>query len=182
MSAAARLLMIVSVFCCLIAGLAAYAQEPLQGAGDVLAGPDGPGISVKEGATGLLSGPAIGSASPPAARSLNFSDQFTLGGTQSSVTLNNTRSSSIFAGENSSADKSCLTMRAYVQPDIANKNLHQNWLSAKNSCGRSVKISVCYRGSVSCISISVPAWQTKSAIIGYAPTATPIHYQISLGN
>ena len=182
MNSTARLLTIVSIFCCVIASVAAHAQEPLQGAGNVLAGPDGSGMQVKEGATGLLSGPAIGSASPPVGRSLNFSDQFTLGGTQSNVTLNNIRSGSIFAGENSSAEKSCLTARAYMQADIANKNLNQNWLSAKNNCGRPIKISVCHRGSVSCISINVPAWQTKSAIIGYATTATPIHYQISLGN
>jgi len=146
---------------------------------DVLAAPSGPGISVKEGAAGLLSGPAIGST---ADRSLNFSGQFTLSSTQSSVTLNNIRSSSIFAGEKSSADKSCLAMRAYTRPDIANKDLHQNWLNAKNSCSHYVKVSVCRRGSANCISINVPPWQTKSAIIGYAPTAAPMHYQINLEN
>jgi hypothetical protein len=178
MCSVARLL-IVAVCCCVIASWTAQAQQPVQRAGDVSAGPDGPGISMKEGATGSLLGPAIGSASPPTGGSLNFPNQFTLSGIQSSVTLNDARSSSSFGGEGSSADKSCLTARAYTRPDIANKNMHQNWLSARNGCSHNVKISVCYRGSVSCISISIPPWQTKSAIIGYAPTASPTHYQIS---
>lgn len=179
------ILTIVSIFCCL-ATWAAQAQESLQRSGDFLARPSGPARSVQGGAAGLLlgpvSGPAIGSTLPATSRLLNFSDQFTLGGTQSSVTLSITRSSAIFAGEKPSADKSCLAVRAYVRPDIANKNLHQNWISAKSSCGRDIKINVCYLGSANCILMNVPPWQTKSAIIGYAATASPMHYQISLVN
>lgn len=176
----ARLLTMVPLFCCLLASWAAQAQESVQGLRDFLAGPSGSGISVKGAATGPLSGPAIGSTSPPPGRPLNFPDQFTLSSTQSSVTLGD---GSIFAGEKpSSAVKSCLVVRAYVRPDIANKNLHQNWISAKNSCSHDIKIKICYLGSANCISINVPPWQTKSAIIGYAATANPIHYQISLGN
>lgn len=173
-------LMIASICCCIVANWAAQAQQPVRRVGEVSTGPDGPGISVEGGATGGLLGSAIRSAPPLTDRSLSFSDQFTLSSTQSSVTLNNARRGSIFAGGNSSADKSCLTVRAYMRPDIADKNLHQNWLSASNGCGRNVKISVCYRGSVSCISISISPWHTKSAIIGYAPSATPMHYQISV--
>lgn len=183
MRSRARFFAMVSIFCCLIANwAAAQAQEFLQGSGDVPALPSNPGIYGKGSTTDLLSGPAIESALPPMGRSLNFTEQFTLGGAQNSVTLGNTRRSAIFAGENPSSDKSCLTARAFVRPDIANKNLKQNWISAKNSCGRYIKIRVCYNGSINCISISVAPSQTKSAIIGYAPTANPIHYQISLVN
>jgi hypothetical protein len=112
----------------------------------------------------------------------NFSDQFTLSSTQSSVTLSNIRSGVIATGKNPSIGKSCLAARAYVRPEIVNKELYQNWISAKNSCGSEIKISVCYLGTSSCISINVPPWQTKSTIIGYAPTATPIHYRIGLVN
>ena len=175
----ARLLVIASICCFVVATSAVQAQDAVRGGDNVLAGPNGPGISMKEGVGGLLSGPAIRPS--PTGRSLNFPDQFTLGGTQSSITLNNIRTGAVFAG-GSSADRSCLTARAYIRPDIANKNLHQNWLSAKNSCGHYVKVSVCYRGSASCISIKVPPWQTKSAIIGYAPTASAMHYQINLEN
>lgn len=186
MRLAAPILTIVSIFCCLLATAAARAQESLQRSDDFLAGPSGRGQSVKGDVAGLLSGsvsgPAIGSTLPAIGRSLNPSDQFTLGGTLSSVTLNITRSSPIFAGEKPAADKSCLAARAYIRPDIVNKNLHQNWISAKNSCGRYMKIRVCYLGTESCIPIDVPPWQTKDAIIGYAPTAKPIHYQISLEN
>lgn len=179
MRLAAPILTIVLIFCCLLATWAARAQESLAGPGD-------PGRSVKGDAAGLLSGPVLGpairSTLPPMGRSLNLSNQFTLGGTESSVTLSITRSSAIFAGEEPSADKSCLTARAYIRPDIVNKNLHQNWISAKNTCGRYVKIRVCYLGTESCIPIDVPPWQTKNAIIGYAPTAKPIRYRISLEN
>lgn len=170
----------VSIFCCLIASWAAAQAQQLQGSGNVPALPSDPSISGKGSATDLLSGAPIDSASPPMGRPLNFTDQFTLGGAQSSVTLGNIRGSAIFGGENPPADKSCLTARAYVRLDIANKNLKQNWISAKNSCGRYIKIRVCYSGSANCISIGVPPSQTKSAIIGYAPTANPVHYQISL--
>ena len=180
MRSTARLLVIVSICCCVIATSAVQAQDAVRGGANVLAGPDGPGIPMKEGVAGLLSGPAI-RPSPPG-RSLNFPDQFTLGGTRSSITLDNIRTGALFAGGTSSADRSCLTARAYMRPDIANKNLHQNWLSAKNSCSHYIKVSVCYRGSASCISIKVPPWQTKSAIIGYAPTASVMHYQINLDN
>lgn len=190
MRSTARFFAVVSIFCCLIANwAAAQAQEFLRGSGDVPALPSNPGISGKGSATDLLPGPAIEPALPPMGpmglmgpmgRPLNFTEQFTLGGAQNSVTLGNTRSSAIFAGENPSSDKSCLTARAFARPDIANKNLNQNWISAKNSCGRFIKIRVCYNGSVNCISIGVAPSQTKSAIIGYAPTANPIHYQISL--
>lgn len=180
----ARFFAMVSIFCCLIASWAAAQAQELQGSGNVPALPSDPGMSGKGSATDLLSGPisgpAIESASPPTGRPLNFTDQFTLGGAQSSVTLGNIRGSAIFGGENPSADKSCLTARAYVRPDIANQNLKQNWISAKNGCGRYIKIRVCYRGSANCISIGVPPSQTKSAIIGYAPTKNPVHYQISL--
>lgn len=171
--------MVTSICCCVIASWAVQAQEATRRADTW---PNGTGISMNEGAAGLLSGPPIGSASSTTGGSLRFSDQFTLGGTQNSVTLDNFRSSSISVGGNSSANKSCLTVRAYTRPDFANKNLHQNWLNAKNGCGQHIKVSVCYRGSASCISISVPPWQAKSAIIGYAPTATPMHYQIKLEN
>jgi hypothetical protein len=186
MRVTASILALVSIFCCLLATGAAKAQEFLQRSGDFSAGPSGPGKSVKGDVTDLLSGPvsgpAIGSTLPAIGRSLNPSDQFTLGGTQSSVTLDITRSSPIFAGEKPAADKSCLAARAYIRPDIVNKNLHQNWISAKNSCGHYMKIRVCYLGTENCIPIDVPPWQTKNAIIGYAPTAKPIHYQISLEN
>ena len=186
MRLAAPVLTIVSIFCCLLAAGAAQAQASSQRSGDFLAGPSGPGNSMEGDVAGLLSGsvsgPAIGSTLPALGRSLNPSDQFTLGGTQSSVTLNITGGSAIFAGEKPAADKSCLAARAYIRPDIVNKNLHQNWISAKNICGRYMKIKVCYLGTESCIPIDVPPWQTKSAIIGYAPTAKPIHYQISLEN
>jgi hypothetical protein len=177
----------VSIFCSLIASsAAAQVPESLPRSGNVLAVPSDPNMSVKEGAAGPLSGsvsgPAIGSVSLPASGSLNFTDQFTLSSTQSSVLLGNAPSTGISAGENASPDKSCLTARAYIRPDIANKNLHQNWISAKNGCGRYIKIKVCYYGTASCIPINVPPWQTKSAIIGYAPTAKPMHYRISLEN
>lgn len=180
MKSSARLLMIVSIGCCVIATSAVQAQDAGRGRDSVLAGPNGPGISMKDGVADLLSAPAVKSL--PTGRLLNFPDQFTLGGAQSSITLNNIRTGAVFAGGNSSTDRSCLTARAYMRPDIANKNLHQNWLSAKNSCSHYIKVSVCYRGSASCISISVPPWQTKSAIIGYAPTASVMHYQINLDN
>ena len=173
-----------SACCCLLASLVAQAQESLQRSGDFLAGPSGPGMSASAPAAGLLSqpvlGPAVGSTSRPPSRP--FPHQFTLSNTQSSVLLGNAGNAGVFAGEKPLADKPCLTIRAYVRADIANKNLHQNWISAKNSCGRDIKINICYLGSASCISVSVPPWETKSAIIGYAPTGTPIHYQIGLQN
>jgi hypothetical protein len=187
MKSTARLFTMASIFCCLIASWAvARAQDSLQGSGDILGIPRDPGISVKGGPTGLLSdpilGPAIGSTSPASGTSLNLPEQFTLSNTQSIVTLSITPGSAISAGENPSANKSCLLARAYIRPDIVNKNLHQNWISAKNNCDRYIKIKVCYHSTASCIPISVPPRQTKSTIIGYAPTANPIHYQISLEN
>lgn len=180
----ARPLTMASACCCVLASLAAQAQESLQRSDGFLAGPSGLGMSAKAPAAGLLSeptiGPAIGSMSPPAGRP--FSQQFTLGGTQSSVLLGDTGHGGVFAGAKPLAAKSCLGIRAYVRADIANKNLHQNWISAKNGCGRDIKINICHLDSANCISVSVPRWQTKSAIIGYAPTATPVHYQIRLQN
>jgi hypothetical protein len=180
----ARFLAMVSACCCLLASLAAQAQESLQRSGTFLPGPSDLGMSAKGPAAGLLSEPALGSAIGSTSRPAGglFPHQFTLSGTQSSVLLSDTGNGGVFAGEKPLAEKSCLAVRAYARADIANKNLHQNWISAKNSCGRDIKINIFYLGSASCISVSVPRWQTKGAIIGYAPTATPIHYQISLAN
>jgi hypothetical protein len=189
MSLTARLRTMAWICCCLLASWGAQAQESAKRSGDFLAGPGDLGISAKGGTSRLLSGPAIGSISLPADRSLNFPHEFTLGSAQSSVTLGNssvtpgnTGNGGVFGGEKPSADKSCLAVRAYMRPDIANKNLHQNWISANNTCSRGIKIRICYLGSANCISVNVSPWQTKSAIIGYAPTSTPIHYQISLEN
>jgi hypothetical protein len=115
----------------------------------------------------------MSSALLPSSEPLNFPDQFTLG---------DIRSSAVLAGENLSMDKSCLTARAYVRPDFANETLHQNWITTKNGCGRFIKISICYRGTANCLSIRVPPGQTKSAIIGYAPNGSEVHYQIILEN
>jgi hypothetical protein len=178
----ARFLTTVSACCCLLASLVAQAQESSRRSDSFLPGPSDLGMSAKGPAAGLLSEPALGSAigstSRPAGRP--FFHQFTLSSTQSSVLLSDIGNGGVFAGEKPLADKPCLAVRAYIRTDIANKNLHQNWISAKNSCGRDIKINICYLGSASCILVSVPPWGTKSAIIGYAPTAAPIHYQISL--
>jgi hypothetical protein len=182
MRSTASLAIVISAFLCVLASSAAQAQESAQRSDDLLAAPIGPGIPARGGVAGPLSGPAIDSTSPAIGRALNSPDQFTLGNTQSSITLSNIRSRAVRASEKPSADNSCLTVRAYVRPDIANKNLHQNWISAKNNCDRDIKINICYLGSANCISVKVPPWQTKSAIIGYAPTANPMHYQISLEN
>lgn len=161
----------VSLFCCLVASWAAQAQEFVQGTDDVLAIPSGSGIPGGGDAVDLLSGPAIGSALPAPSDALHFPDQFT---------LSNISGIAVFPGQNPSAEKSCLTAMAYMRPDIANETLHQNWITAKNGCGRFIKLSICYRGTADCFSIRVPPGQTKSAIIGYAPNGSEVHYQITL--
>jgi hypothetical protein len=163
----------VSIFCCLVASWAAPAQEFVQGTGDVLAIPSDSGIPGSGDAVGFLSGPALSSALPAPSDPLHLPDQFTLG---------DIRSSAVAAGENLSTDKSCLTARAYVRPDFANETLHQNWITAKNNCTRFIKISICYRGTANCLSMRIPPRQTKSAVIGYAPNGSEVHYQIILEN
>jgi hypothetical protein len=173
MSLSACRIATVSIFCCHVAGWAAQAQEFVQGTGDVLAIPSGSNISGIGGAVGSPSRSAISSPLLPPSAPLNLPNQFTLGDVGSSAVL---------AGKNLSTDKSCLTARAYVRPDFADKALHQNWITAKNSCGRFIKISICYSGTPSCISIKVPPWRTESAIVGYAPSGSEVHYQINLEN
>lgn len=168
----------VWILCCLVANCllvtrAARAQEFGQATDDVLAMPSGSGGSGRGSAVDPLSGSAISSALPALSGSLKLSDQFT---------LSNIRGSAAFAGVNPSGDKSCLTIRAHMRPDFANKALQQNWITAKNDCGRFIKINICYHGTGSCKSIPIPPWQTESAIIGYAPTGSEVYYQISLQN
>lgn len=179
MRSTARPLTMITLLCCLVANWAARAQEPLQGSSDVAALPSSSGASATGGAAALLSVPATIGIGP--ATSGPLPGQFT----PSNARIGTPRTGAILAGKNSSAaGDPCLTAKAYTRPDFATKNLQQNWISAKNTCGRYIKISVCYAGTENCASISVPPWQTKNVILGYAPRlgAGMIHYHISLEN
>jgi hypothetical protein len=169
---------------CLVANWAAQAQETRQGLAGLFSTPSDQGIGAIGNGVDLLpgpnSGPAIGSASSLPRASVNFADQFTLSRAHPNVTIGNSRSSGNVTSAGLSSDKSCLVAKAYMRTDFGNKNLHQNWINAKNDCDHYIKISVCYQGTASCTVIDVPAWQTKTAIIGYATLASEVHYHISV--
>jgi hypothetical protein len=65
--------------------------------------------------------------------------------------------------------KPCIDLQSYAKPEIINENLFEHWIIAINSCGEHIELRVCYRGSIDCIVMNLPPWESKSSVLGIYP-------------
>jgi hypothetical protein len=60
---------------------------------------------------------------------------------------------------------------------LTNPNLFDHIISAKNNCGQSIKIRVCYYRSEHCKPIEIPGYAHKEVILGTMPSMREFRYE-----
>src|SRR6516165_5272158 len=65
--------------------------------------------------------------------------------------------------------KPCLSFSSSARAQALNKNIYEHWVSAANSCGQHIKVRICYYQSDDCITMDVPPWGRKDAVLGIYP-------------
>jgi hypothetical protein len=65
--------------------------------------------------------------------------------------------------------KPCLTIGTHVQPQTLNPHIVEHWVGASNSCGKNIKVQVCYYGSQDCITMDVPPYGRQDSVLGIYP-------------
>jgi hypothetical protein len=73
--------------------------------------------------------------------------------------------------------KPCLTVAGFPRGHSINKDLNEHVISASNNCAKPIKIQVCYYKSHECISIYVPGWARKEAILGTLSSRQQFQYE-----
>jgi hypothetical protein len=71
----------------------------------------------------------------------------------------------------------CLTVYGSSRSHIANPNVYDHVISAKNSCAQRIAIKVCYYKSLDCMSMEIPGGERKEAVLGTLPGAKEFRYE-----
>jgi hypothetical protein len=71
----------------------------------------------------------------------------------------------------------CLTVGGSARSHMANSNVYDHVISAKNSCAQAITIKVCYYKSLDCISMEIPGRERKEAVLGTLPGAQEFRYE-----
>jgi hypothetical protein len=73
--------------------------------------------------------------------------------------------------------KPCLSVFGSAQRQLVNTNLYDHLIMATNTCGRPIKMDVCYYGTDHCISMQVPAMDRKEAMLGILPAMKDFRFE-----
>ena len=73
--------------------------------------------------------------------------------------------------------KPCLSLGASAKAQAVNKHIYEHRVGAVNSCGQHIKVQVCYYKSNDCITMDVPAWGRKDAVLGIYPALPSFRYE-----
>jgi hypothetical protein len=93
------------------------------------------------------------------------------------VTPNDLKSGNVVLPSNFSrrhldwAGKPCLSLNGSAKAQTLNPHIFEHWVSAANSCGQQIKVSVCYKGTDDCIAMSVPPWGRQDSVLGIFPAS-----------
>lgn len=73
--------------------------------------------------------------------------------------------------------KPCLTVNGDAHAQTINPHIFEHFITAKNSCGQVIKLSVCYRGSDRCVPMTVPSYSRQSTILGIEPATAMFRFE-----
>jgi hypothetical protein len=71
----------------------------------------------------------------------------------------------------------CLTVGGLARPHVANPNVYDHVIAAKNSCAQRITMQVCYYKSQDCVSMDIPGGERKEAILGTLPAASDFRFE-----
>jgi hypothetical protein len=70
---------------------------------------------------------------------------------------------------NGPTGKPCLGLSGSAKPQIVNRDLLDHIISIANSCAQRITLHVCYYRSEHCITVDVPPYERKEAVLGVFP-------------
>jgi hypothetical protein len=73
--------------------------------------------------------------------------------------------------------KPCITLIGDTRPQKINPQILDHMVVAKNACGQNIKMKVCYYHSEHCISMNVPAYLQKEAVLGIMPSMRGFRFE-----
>ena len=71
----------------------------------------------------------------------------------------------------------CLTFQSFSRAQTLNKKIYEHWVRAKNSCGKFIKVQVCYYHTDDCITMNVAPWEDKEAVLGIYPSLQEFRFE-----
>jgi hypothetical protein len=73
--------------------------------------------------------------------------------------------------------KPCISTVGDARSEIINPQIYQHIVIATNTCGKIIRLHVCYYKSEHCISVHVPAYSTREAVLGIMPAMRIFRFQ-----
>ena len=71
----------------------------------------------------------------------------------------------------------CLTVGGFARPHVANQNVYDHIVTAKNTCAQSITMQVCYYKSQECQPMVIPGGERKEVILGSLPSARDFRFE-----
>jgi hypothetical protein len=72
--------------------------------------------------------------------------------------------------------KPCLVLDGAGRPQLVNRQIFDHVVAAANSCPQRITVNVCYYGSRNCVTIDVPPYERKEAVLGVFPYQKDFRY------
>jgi hypothetical protein len=73
--------------------------------------------------------------------------------------------------------KPCLGVFGMSRPQVVNKKMFDQTITADNHCSTLIKLKVCYYGSLTCLPVEVPPYGRKETLLGFFPAMKEFRYQ-----
>jgi hypothetical protein len=73
--------------------------------------------------------------------------------------------------------KPCLTVLGYAHPQVINPNIFDHMISASNDCSQPIKMQLCYYQTQQCISVDIPPYGRKDAVLGIMPAMSQFQFE-----
>ena len=71
----------------------------------------------------------------------------------------------------------CLIVGGIARPHIANTNVYDHVVTAKNSCAQRITIQVCYYKAFDCMPMDIPGGERREAVLGTLPAAREFRFE-----
>jgi hypothetical protein len=73
--------------------------------------------------------------------------------------------------------KPCIVVEGATKSQTINPNIMEHWVNTTNNCGQHIKVTICYYNTQHCVTVDVPAWGRKGAVLGIFPTLREFRYE-----
>ncbi|MGJ5206484.1 hypothetical protein [Bradyrhizobium sp. HKCCYLR20261] len=73
--------------------------------------------------------------------------------------------------------KPCLSVSGFARAFVTNAKLFDHVVNAENGCPKAIKIQVCYLQGSGCVSLDVPGYGRKEAVLGTMPSQKDFRFQ-----